>query len=127
MSTSMPKVVSSDVLSVNRVNIAEEKSERVIWYKVCHVLIRRLSARCELDVVRTGSCQTVKSLRMWSCVSVLRLLRSHLVTVIVGQRYIKGVVGDTSAFAWVVSSSASPQLSTRRLCDPHSRTPQLPV
>jgi hypothetical protein len=27
-------VVSSDVLSHNRVNVAEEKSERVIWYKV---------------------------------------------------------------------------------------------
>jgi hypothetical protein len=26
---------SSDVLSDNRVNVAEEKSERVIWYKVC--------------------------------------------------------------------------------------------
>jgi hypothetical protein len=27
--------ISSDVLSDNRVNVAEEKSERVIWYKVC--------------------------------------------------------------------------------------------
>lgn len=26
--------VSSDVLSQNRVNVSEEKSERVIWYKV---------------------------------------------------------------------------------------------
>jgi hypothetical protein len=27
--------ISSDVLSDNRVNVAEEKSGRVIWYKVC--------------------------------------------------------------------------------------------
>jgi hypothetical protein len=27
-------VTSSDVLSYNRVNVSEEKSERVIWYKV---------------------------------------------------------------------------------------------
>jgi hypothetical protein len=31
-------VVSSDVLSHNRVNVAEEKSERVIWYKVWSIL-----------------------------------------------------------------------------------------
>lgn len=27
-------IVSSDVLSSNRINVAEEKSDRVLWYKV---------------------------------------------------------------------------------------------
>lgn len=32
-------VASSDVLSHNRINVAEEKSERVIWYKVWPSLV----------------------------------------------------------------------------------------
>lgn len=45
-------VISSDVLSVNRVNVAEEKSERVIWYKVCSYL--SVYSRFPCDLASTG-------------------------------------------------------------------------
>ena len=52
MSSVHSNVISSDVLSVNRVNVIEEKSERVIWYKVCSCLF--IHSRIPCDLAMTG-------------------------------------------------------------------------
>ena len=48
-------VASSDVLSHNRVNVAEEKSERVIWYKVRSVLCPSPNIKFSVGLDRKGS------------------------------------------------------------------------
>jgi hypothetical protein len=73
MSSVYCNAVSSDVLSVNRVNVVEEKSERVIWYKVCSCLSVHSISPYDLGIDRTGCYPRVKSLSMWSCVILCSL------------------------------------------------------
>ena len=48
----LASLLSSDVLSQNRVNVSEEKSERVIWYKVR--VIRRVHMLPDPDTRTAG-------------------------------------------------------------------------
>jgi hypothetical protein len=120
--------ISSDVLSDNRVNVAEEKSERVIWYKVCgppsswftyHMLSRTTLTGKVLDGQRDH--------RACHRASRWRDRKRRWLTIIAGQREFERVVGDTSAIARVVHPFAIPSLSAKCLHSPHSRASELAV
>jgi hypothetical protein len=120
--------ISSDVLSDNRVNVTEEKSERVIWYKVCgppsswstyHMLTQSTLSGKVLDGER--------DYRACHRASRWRDRKRRWLTMIAGQCEFECVVGDTSAIARVVHPFAIPSLPTKCLHSPRSCAPELAV
>ena len=121
-------LASSDVLSENRVNVSEEKSERVIWYKVGIIrpAYRMLNwpSHCQERFLTDD--EIVEHIVVRSDSTAIPQ-RSLLTFVIAGQCEFDLAMGDTSACARVVHSSAVPSLSTERLHPPRPRAPKLSI
>jgi hypothetical protein len=120
--------ISSDVLSDNRVNVAEEKSERIIWYKVCGLPLSWSTYHTLSQSTLTGKvlggqrdCRACHRGSRW------RDRKRRWLTMIAGQCEFERVVGDTSAIARVVHPFAIPSLSAKCLHSPRSCASELAV
>ena len=119
--------ISSDVLSDNRVNVTEEKSERVIWYKVCGLPLSESWPMLSQSTLTGKVLDGERDCRACHRASRWRDRKRRWLTMIAGQCEFECVVGDTSAIARVVHSFAIPSLSAKCLHSPRSCAPELAV